>query len=295
MTGQGHASEQGPAGLVRVEVRTVNNRGLKVLPRLSDCLAMLEPKLEAVVRSRLRRGSVHLSVKLHRPASESVMQINQEALKAYIQQIQKVRDASGDSSFTIDLSALLVLPGVMSGMRDGVDELEVWPLIEKTVHAAIDNLNEMRRAEGVSMAVTLLAECETIASKVEVVRELAPRAAQRYAERLETKIQRILSERNIETQPIDLLREVQIYADRSDVSEEVTRLGSHLQMFRDVLGGGEETSQEPVGRKLDFIVQEMFRETNTTGSKAADAEVSAEVVEIKCALERIRELIQNLE
>jgi uncharacterized protein (TIGR00255 family) len=295
MTGQGHASEQSPAGLVRVEVRTVNNRGLKIIPSLSDCLAMLEPKLEAVVRNRLRRGSVHLSVRMHRPAAESVMQIDQAALGAYIDQIRQVHAKLGDSSLTIEMSGLLLLPGVISGIKQGVDESEVWPSIEKAVHAALDNLNEMRRSEGVSMAVTLLAECEIIAAKVDTIRDLAPRAALRYAERLEAKIQRILGERNLETQPIDLLREVQVYADRSDVSEEVTRLGSHLEMFREVLGGGKETSQEPVGRKLDFIVQEMFREANTTGSKAADAEVSSEVVEIKCALERIRELIQNLE
>ena len=114
---------------------------------------------------------------------------------------------------------------------------------------------------------------------------------------MESKIKRVLAEREISAEPADLLREVQIYADRADISEEITRLGSHLTMFKDVLNGtANDTGQrEPTGRKLDFIIQELFRETNTIGSKAADAEVSANVVEIKCAIERMRELVQNLE
>ena len=105
----------------------------------------------------------------------------------------------------------------------------------------------------------------------------------------------MLAEHNLEVQTIDLLREVQIFADRVDISEEITRLGSHLKMFAGVLAGESGQTPEPTGRKLDFIIQEMFRETNTIGSKAADAEISTHVVEIKCASERMRELVQNLE
>lgn len=302
MTGQGHASEDADVGMVRVEVRTVNNRGLKISPRLSDSIAVLEPKIESLVRSNMKRGTVQISVKLHLPAAQNAMQIDQSVLKAYIDQLNAARDASVDHSLTIELSNLLGLPGVMTGSHQAADEAKVWPLVKQTILAAIGNLNQMRRAEGAAMAGTLLDECEGISERVAQIETLVPRAATKYAERLEGKIQRILAERNLEQQPIDILREVQIFADRSDVSEEVTRLGSHLQMFRDVITGKYESDQadsapvsEPVGRKLDFIVQEMFRETNTTGSKAADPEVSAHVVEIKCALERIRELVQNLE
>ena len=162
------------------------------------------------------------------------------------------------------------------------------------------------------MADALNADCDLVQSHVQRIAELAPRAVDTYRGRLEAKIERILAEHNIESKAVDLLREVQIYADRIDVSEEITRLDSHLKMFRSVLGGDghglastgaatkkqvavDQGGREPTGRKLDFIIQEMFRETNTIGSKSADAEVSANVVEVKCAIERMRELVQNLE
>ena len=118
-----------------------------------------------------------------------------------------------------------------------------------------------------------------------------------YRNRLQAKVQRVLAEHHLEVGPVDLLREVQIYADRSDISEEVTRLTSHLSMFLAVLDGENagQNEREPSGRKLDFVIQEMFRETNTIGSKASDAEISSHVVEIKCGIERMRELVQNLE
>jgi uncharacterized protein (TIGR00255 family) len=126
---------------------------------------------------------------------------------------------------------------------------------------------------------------------------LAPRTVDRYRTRLQAKIERALSDHNLEVPPVELLREVQIYADRADISEEITRLSSHLEMFQGVLQGehGAGGEPDPAGRKLDFIIQEMFRETNTIGSKSADAEISSHVVEIKCAIERMRELVQNLE
>ena len=145
------------------------------------------------------------------------------------------------------------------------------------------------------MAETLSSDCATVSERLNRIRTMAPRAVESYRSRLQAKIQRVLEEHDQKVQTVDLLREVQIYADRVDISEEITRLGSHLQMFSDVLEGKEAETREPMGRKLDFILQEMFRETNTIGSKAADAEISSHVVEIKCAIERMRELVQNLE
>ncbi len=151
------------------------------------------------------------------------------------------------------------------------------------------------------MAETLLGDCETIGGHVRAIETLAPQAAESYRVRLQAKVQRVLAEHDAEVNPVDLLREVQVYADKADVSEEITRLDSHLKLFQAVLrgespdGDRESGRDEPVGRKLDFIIQEMFRETNTIGSKSAHAEVSAIVVEIKCAIERMRELVQNLE
>jgi uncharacterized protein (TIGR00255 family) len=151
----------------------------------------------------------------------------------------------------------------------------------------------MRAIEGRRMAETLTEECRQVRVRLDLIADLAPRAVDVYRNRLQGKIERTLEDHGIHVQTVDLLREVQLYADRVDTSEEIVRLGSHLEMFTSVLQGGDQP--EPTGRKLDFILQEMFRETNTIGSKASDSAISGHVVEIKCAIERMRELVQNLE
>jgi len=315
MTGQGHAEQQTELGTVAVEVRTVNNRGFKCSPRVGDSLGSLESRIEAVARSLIYRGSVQLTVSWRRPAGKGLPKIDVDALQAYHAQLQMAQTAidGDDQAATIDLTQLLALPGVMlSSREDHSENTELWDLVRDSVTAAIDNLNQMRAAEGARMAVTLRGECDLIRIRLTAVEKLAPRTIDVYRKRLETKIRRALDEQNLDSDPIDILREVQIYADRADISEEITRLASHLLMFDSALEGnidehsghqavGPEADvdslkrREPCGRKLDFIIQEMFRETNTIGSKASDAEISAHVVEIKCAIERMRELVQNLE
>ena len=299
-------------GHVSVEVRTVNHRGFKCALRVSDSLSSLESKIEALARSLIHRGSIHLSVS-YRPAADQLLpKIDAVVLQAYYDELERVRHVVGGGT-EIDLALLMTLPGVISSARqDRRDDEVLWEFVSAAIVDAFENLNEMRSVEGSNMAETLNADCALVQSHVERIAELAPRAVDHYRGRLEAKIERILSENNIESQPIDLLREVQIYADRIDVSEEITRLDSHLKMFRSVLDGDghglavsgaaakkqvsiDQNGREPTGRKLDFIIQEMFRETNTIGSKSADAEVSAHVVEVKCAIERMRELVQNLE
>ncbi len=298
MTGQGHATGEGELGRVSVELRTVNNRGFKCVARLSDSLAFLENRIETLARSLIHRGTVQLSVHWRRPSGDNLPNIDHELLEGYCRQLKQVQSAVGEASTTIDLAAMMTLPGVIAGAREERrDGDQVWQFVSKVITDAIGNLNEMRAVEGAHMAESLMADCDQIRTRLTSISTLAPRCVDVYRTRLETKIRRALEEHKIEVQAVDLLREVQIFADRSDVSEEITRLESHLKMFASVLAGsGDKGDQrEPTGRKLDFVIQEMFRETNTIGSKAADADVSAEVVEIKCAIERMRELVQNLE
>ena len=293
MTGQGHATEQGELGTVLVELRTVNSRGFKCVPRISDMLSSFESKTEALVRSRIHRGTVHIAVTLRQAPGAELPIINSFALKAYLQELRRFRDREGVEG-EIDLSLLLTLPGVLSTSRESrVDDQALWGMVEATIVRAIDNLDQMRAIEGHRMAETLSQECGQVVERLKRVEHLAPRVVDVYRNRLQGKIERVLQEHGLQIQAVDLLREVQLYADRVDVSEEIVRLGSHLSMFASVLQGGDQP--EPTGRKLDFILQEMFRETNTIGSKASDAEISADVVEIKCAIERMRELVQNLE
>ncbi len=297
MTGQGHAERSGPLGTMAAEVRTVNNRGFKCSPRTSDSLSSLESQIEALARTLIRRGSVHLSVSWKRPPGEYSSSLDTSVLESYYRQLVAVQAAVGESS-PINLASLVTLPGVLVTTReDRRDDKQLWEFVSATVVAAIENLNEMRGMEGAAMAQSLQQDCGLIRQALAAIVELAPRVVDNYRSRLQGKIERTLADHNIEVGSLDLLREVQIYADRADISEEITRLTSHLNMFLAVLSGENAGSgeREPAGRKLDFVIQEMFRETNTIGSKASDAEISSHVVEIKCGIERMRELVQNLE
>ncbi|WP_442508060.1 YicC family protein [Novipirellula sp. SH528] len=308
MTGQGHASLQTDLGTFVVEVRTVNNRGFKCVLRSSDSLSALDSRVESLVRKLIHRGSVNLSVTWKRPSSETLPQIDQQVLGAYFEQLQKAKASFAGDGATIDLAQLAMLPGVVvPRSQDRSDNAAVWEAVQQVIRDAVDSLDQMRAHEGAHMATSLRADCDVIRQHVDQIAELGPRSVDTYQKRLETKIQRVLAQHEIEVPVIDLLREVQIYADRVDYSEEITRLGSHLQLFGQTLcgnasgsnqagGNGEAAGDpEPSGRKLEFIVQEMLRETNTIGSKASQTEISGHVVEIKCAIERMRELVQNLE
>lgn len=297
MTGQGHAEREDSLGMVSAEVRTVNHRGFKCSFRTPDGLGWVEARLEKLARSRIHRGAVYLTIRWQRPPGGGLPAIDHAALEKYYRELAKVRDALGEP-VSIDLTRLAELPGVVVQSTEDWREHEgIWDVVRGTVEDAIDNLNEMRRDEGRAMRRTLVDECVAIRRRLDEVIRLAPQTLEAYQTRLEGKVRRVLEQNGLEVPTVDLLREIQLYADRSDISEETTRLASHLQMFESILGGDGDgdTTPEAAGRKLDFVIQEMFRETNTIGSKASHAEISSHVVEIKCAIERMRELVQNLE
>lgn len=290
MTGQGAGRSEGEIGAISVEIRSVNQRGLKISPRLSDALSPLETRFEQWVRSRIQRGTVHANAMFLPSAMAAQGEINVAAVSAYAMQLRRVQETIG-GDFSIDLTGLLQLPGsVVSGSARTWDVEQLWLLLVEATDQAIDAMDAMRLTEGEAMAVQLRLESASIVGNLDAIATLAPRVVDSYRQRLESKIRRVMDEHGLEFSASDLLRDVQLYADRSDISEEITRLGSHLSMFSQTLRGSEAS-----GRKLDFIVQEMFRETNTIGSKASDAEISTRVVDIKCALERMRELVQNIQ
>jgi len=290
MTGQGTGCVESELGSLTVELRSVNQRGLRVSPRMGELLAPLEIRFEQLIRSQLKRGALQASVRFSPSAAVLPTMINSEVVIAYVTQLRQIRTTIGLQD-PLDLTGLLQLPGAIGGTEGAtIDPETVWPLLQEATALALQNLDAMRAVEGAAMAVQLRLDAASIAESLQQIGELAPRVVIQYRERLEGRITRFLEQRGLEVPPLDLLREVQLYADRCDISEEITRLSSHLQLFADTLSGADAS-----GRKLDFIIQEMFRETNTIGSKASDAQIAALVVEIKCALERMRELVQNLE
>ncbi|HEU5117715.1 MAG TPA: YicC/YloC family endoribonuclease [Isosphaeraceae bacterium] len=287
MTGFGEARHQDDRLSVSVEVRSVNNRHLKIASRISDAFSALEPEIDRLVRQSVKRGSILLSVRVDRPRLAEDYRLNTVALNSYREQIARLQ---GGNTAEVDLAALLVLPGVVEERRpDAADPSEDWPLLETTVNLALEQLQATRLEEGRAMADELLSLAQAVQESLALVEARVPQVATAYQERLLERLQNYIQDRVV-LEPKDVIREVAILAERADVSEEIIRLKAHLAQYRSVIQG-----PESAGRKLEFVVQEMGRETNTIGSKANDVEISRAVVEMKSALEKIRELIQNVE
>jgi len=294
MTGFGEARHQGDDLTLSVEVRTVNNRYLKVSVRGSDPYPMLEPELEKTVRRYIRRGTVTIHVRCDRQFRGTDFAINPVALRSYLQQVKAVCEQEGWQAYApAILSQVLALPGVAPepGGVSGRPPEEEFATVDRTLEAALEKLQAMRQQEGRAMADELLGYRKSITGHLDKIRALTPTVLEGYRQRLRDRVAQALAEHDVQVRPEDLVREVAIFAERSDVAEEVTRLASHLDQFETVVS----REDDGPGRKLEFLVQEMGREANTIGSKAGDVAVSRHVVEIKAALEKVRELVQNVE
>jgi uncharacterized protein (TIGR00255 family) len=293
MTGYGEAHFEDAGLNVAIEVRAVNNRYLKVSVRAPEPYNLLEPEFERVIRRTVRRGTLQVSLRCERQQRAEDYRINATALTSYLEQLQgTVKEVGLGSIHTSSLLGhLLILPGVVAepGMT-GFDSSAEWPVIERVLAEALGRLQTMRQEEGRAMAREFLVHRDQIADELNRIRARAPAVVSTYRDRVYERVRKLLSELDIELDRSDLIKEVSIFAERSDIAEEVMRLGSHLDQFQEIIN-----APDSAGRKLEFLTQEMFREANTIGSKASDVEISRYVVEIKGALERIRELVQNVE
>ena len=288
MTGFGEARLQDDRWAVGVEVRSVNNRHLKLQAKISDPYGSLEPELERLVRETVRRGTVQLSIRVERPKQADDYRLNLVALGSYRDQIQRFLGPTGPA---VDLAALMGLPGVVEERRPAaVDPHEDWPKLAAVVTEALGKFQQSRADEGRAMADELLALGRAASDHLERIAGRAPEVVQNYQKRLTERVQALVEGQGLTIEARDLIREVAIFAERADIAEEVTRLRAHFAQYAEVIA-----EPESAGRKLEFVVQEMGRETNTIGSKANDLEISRGVVEIKGVLEKIRELIQNVE
>jgi uncharacterized protein (TIGR00255 family) len=290
MTGFGEARSQQAGATVAVEIRTINSRHFKLSYRASEGYAALEPEIEAAVRQVIRRGTVQLNLWVERRAGIDDYRINTAVLESYRRQLEEYTGRS-EWNDPDDLRMLFALPGTIDEQsgRDH-DPRDDWATIEPVVRNALSATAKMRAEEGVALAADLAHNGRQVLENLDAITARAPEVSQSYQSRLTQRVEQALSELNVTVEPADLLREVSLFADRSDISEESVRLRSHLQQYEAAL-----MLPESSGRKLEFIAQEMGREINTIGSKANDAEISRLVVEIKTALERIREQIQNVE
>jgi len=288
MTGHGQAAQRHGDFSIDVEIRTVNNRYLKVISKISEAASSLEPQLESLVREFLKRGSVTVSIRVVQVGRSNAAAINPKTLEDYLTQSKSVADRLG-IQFEYNLGQLLLLPGVLESNRQQEDE-ELLEVVRLTVRAALKDLQLMRTQEGSAMRSQFVETLSQIAANKSVIEARAPDVVSEYRAKMEQRIRNGLAQVGYQVADVDLLREVLAYADRCDISEEITRLGSHLTQFQDAL-----SAPESQGRRLDFLIQELFRETNTIGSKANDAQVSQLVVSIKTGIEQMRELVQNVE
>ncbi|HMF15075.1 MAG TPA: YicC/YloC family endoribonuclease [Gemmataceae bacterium] len=292
MTGYGEASYHSDDLTLAIELRAVNNRYLKVSLRASEPYNLLEPEFEKVIRRTVRRGTVQVHFRVQRQYQAGEFQINAAALQGYLAQLRTLA-AELEIPFRGEqlVPQVLALPGVVPEPGSVALNLENdWPTIERVLTQALGKLQAMRQEEGKAMAQELLQLRDAIAQQLAAIRELAPSVVVTYRDRLLERVRSLLTELDVKIDRTDLIKEVSIFADRSDIAEELVRLASHLDQFREVM-----KEPESAGRKLEFLGQEMFREANTIGSKASDVAISRHVVEIKAALEKIRELVQNVE
>jgi len=293
MTGFGEAGRQVDGMHYAVELRSLNNRYFKVLFRMPETLSALEAELEVLLRSLIQRGSLTLTVRSTVDDAARQIHIDQQTLAYYVQQLETLATQLETGSLQIDGAALLNLPGVLQMGDEQPDRLDrLRPVILELAREAVARMDDMRCREGNMLGRELLEQMAVIEQHVIMVRQRAPQVVEEYHDRLHARVQELLARASLQLEKTDLLREVAIFADRCDVREEVTRITAHLEQFAQLVRSEE---SGPVGRTLDFLAQELLREANTIASKSNDAILSRAAVDIKSAIDRIKEQVQNVE
>ena len=271
-----------------VEIRSVNSRYYEFNAKLPRQYMFLEEKLKSLVKSKMSRGKVEVSLSIYNIGSiETAVSVNDAVVENYINVLRATGEKFGLKD-DLTMSTVFRMTDAFTIVRAETDEDKIWAAVKETAEAALERFVAMREAEGVKMKEDVLEKLANIEKMTLQVCEYAPETVTAYREKLFAKMQEILDNKQIDEQRI--LLEAGIYAEKIAVDEETVRLKSHFVQFRDMMN-----SDEPIGRKLDFLVQEMNREVNTTGSKAQDLRITRLVVDMKSEIEKIREQIQNIE
>ncbi len=290
MTGYGQAQGDFNGFSYTVEIKSVNNRYLKTAVKIPDLLSFLEDDIEKLLRNNLSRGTVNYVLRFKDISGNSLFEIDENALQSIAQKLKKAISASGIEG-TFDFSNLLNLPGIVRPVTPNNEETRmIKEKVLEVSNLAMEQLKEMRTNEGNFLEADLKKHCYAIDDDLKKINERGSVVIQDYAKKLRQRADMLLAEAKLKIDEETLAREVAIFADRSDISEEIARLDSHVKQFLQFC-----QTNDQAGRRLDFISQEMLREANTIASKSADGEITACVVDIKCLIERIKEQIQNIE
>jgi uncharacterized protein (TIGR00255 family) len=285
MTGYGEASAQVGGAHFFTEVRSLNSKYFKATIRLPEEYQGLEAEMEQILRTHITRGTVTVNARCADATETAAFEINAKALNRYLEQIKAMPRVEGITP-VVDTAALLSLPGVLQPPTNEEERFErarsaFLPLLTK----ALTSLITMRDREGQALHEDLEKHRLFIAERLTEIIRLSPQVIADYETRLKSRIETLVKDAQINLSQVDLIREIAVYAEKTDIAEETKRLTGHLDQFRDLLSASE---RRPVGRTLDFLAQEMLRETNTIASKSPDAAISRCAVEVKGAIDRIK-------
>ena len=287
MTGYGRGTATFEGRQIAVELSSVNRKQAEISLSLPRALLELEPRVRDEINAHISRGRLTVAVGLHAKGGGRSGAINVAAAKAYRDQLDALRK-SLKLGGEITLDQVLRGPGVLDSEDVEIETETAWPALRKALKAALDEFVKMRKREGEALAADLRKRTLAIQKNVKTIGVLAPKVMDHHRVALLDRAAKAGLE--IEASDERLLKEIVFFADRSDISEELTRLRSHLDQFFGQLG-----KDEPVGRTLDFLLQELFRETNTIGNKANFLAISQIIVGMKTELEKLREQVQNIE
>lgn len=288
MTGYGRARLTLHGRDITVEIKSVNSRYFEYSSRLPRGYSFLEDKLKKLVNGKIARGKAELNLtSVNVEAPDTVITPNVELARQYKAAMDEMARQLGMRN-DVTLSGLCRFPDMFSAVHAEADEAELWQDVQAVAAAALENFVAMRAAEGAKLREDVLARLCTLEKDVGVIEQTSAARVQKYTDKLYARLKELLDGRDIDDARI--LTEAAIFADKTAVDEETVRLRSHIRQYRDILA-----LSEPVGRKLDFLTQELNRETNTIGSKCNELDITRVVVEMKGEIEKIREQIQNLE
>ena len=288
MTGFGRMQEVINNREILVEIKAVNHRYYEFNSRVPRAYGYLDEKLKGFLNGRVSRGKVEVSISIfNQEGSDAAIEINRSIAEGYVSALRSVSDELNLRD-DLSLSSIMRLPDIFNVVKTAEDEEVIWQDVKTVASKALDKFIDMRETEGQKMYEDISSRLDFIESVVGEVEKRSPEVTELYREKLYSKIKEIVDDRNIDEARI--LTEAAVFSEKTAVDEETVRLRSHIAQYRSLLN-----SEEPVGRKLDFLTQEMNREVNTIGSKGQDLEITKMVVDLKSEIEKIREQIQNIE
>ena len=291
MTGFGTADVQCDQWTLRTEVRTVNHRDLQLSLRLPDAFHLREADLQKIIEKKIRRGHLYLALTCRPATDEAAMLVDHQRLAGYVAALRALAESEG-LPLEVDLAELLRLPGALVDATTDVELRDtLWPHVVKAVAAATDALVEMREAEGANLRRQLDEIRRSIGTLVDTIEGERETVVVAYRDRLKERVTKLLAGTDVPVSEESLAREVAFYADRADVSEEIERLRSHLKQFGEAL----DADEGPVGRRMEFLGQEMLREASTMAAKVPGGVQVRQVLDLKSEIERLREQVRNVE